>query len=85
MVAFSFRISPACMNPSESIRIRRRTGNSSQVTDGAALVLLARRSAAHRLNLPILARFVSFAVAGVEPEIMGVGPTVAIPRALGKA
>lgn len=60
-------------------------GNSSQVTDGAALVLLARRSAAHRLNLPILGRFVSFAVAGVEPEVMGVGPAVAIPRALAKA
>lgn len=60
-------------------------GNSSQVTDGAALVLMARRSAAMRLNLPILARFVSFAAAGVEPEIMGTGPAVAIPRALTKA
>lgn len=60
-------------------------GNSSQVTDGAALVLLARRSAAIRLKLPILARFVSFAVAGVDPEIMGIGPAVAIPKALEKA
>ncbi|KAL8435965.1 hypothetical protein ACSSS7_002106 [Eimeria intestinalis] len=59
--------------------------NSSQVTDGAALVLLARRSAALRLNLPILARFVSFAVAGVDPEVMGVGPAAAIPQALGGA
>lgn len=60
-------------------------GNSSQVTDGAALVLLARRSAAIRLNLPILARFVSFAVIGVDPEVMGIGPAAAIPRALEKA
>ncbi|KAL8275500.1 hypothetical protein Esti_000451 [Eimeria stiedai] len=61
------------------------TAGNSQVTDGAALVLLARRSAAVRLNLPILARFVSFAVAGVDPEVMGVGPAAAIPKALGKA
>lgn len=60
-------------------------GNSSQVTDGAALVLLARRSAAIKYNLPILGRFVSFAVCGVDPEIMGIGPSIAIPRALEKA
>ncbi|KAL8454814.1 hypothetical protein Emed_000065 [Eimeria media] len=60
-------------------------GNSSQVTDGAALVLLARRSTAIKLNLPIFARFVSFAVAGVDPEVMGVGPAAAIPKALAKA
>ena len=54
------------------------------MTDGAALVLLARRSAALKLQLQILARFVSFAVAGVDPEVMGVGPAVAIPKALGE-
>ncbi|CDI77704.1 acetyl-CoA acyltransferase B, putative [Eimeria acervulina] len=43
------------------------------------------RSAALKLQLPILARFVSFAVAGVDPEVMGVGPAVAIPKALEKA
>ncbi|CAG9320709.1 unnamed protein product [Blepharisma stoltei] len=57
-------------------------GNSSQVTDGAAVVLLASRQAAIENNLPILARFVSFAAVGVPPEIMGVGPAFAIPRAL---
>jgi acetyl-CoA acyltransferase 1 len=60
-------------------------GNSSQVTDGAAAVLLARRSVAQKLGLPILARFVSHAVAGVPPEIMGIGPAYAIPKALEQA
>mmetsp|Transcript_817 Transcript_817/g.1856 ORF Transcript_817/g.1856 Transcript_817/m.1856 type:complete len:430 (+) Transcript_817:65-1354(+) len=60
-------------------------GNSSQVSDGAAMVLLARRSAARQLNLPILARFRSYAVVGVEPSMMGIGPAYAIPAALEKA
>jgi acetyl-CoA acyltransferase 1 len=60
-------------------------GNASQVTDGAALVLLAKRSVAEKLKLPIIARFVSYAVAGVPPEIMGIGPAYAIPVALEKA
>merc|ERR1712137_770145 len=60
-------------------------GNSSQVSDGAALVLLARRSAAKELGLPILARMRSFAVVGVEPKLMGIGPAYAIPAALEKA
>lgn len=57
-------------------------GNSSQVTDGAAVVILARRDVAEKLNLPILGRFLSFAVAGVPPELMGIGPAFAIPMAL---
>lgn len=60
-------------------------GNSSQVSDGGALVLLARRSTAKAMNLPILARFRSFAVTGVDPKVMGIGPAVAIPQALQKA
>lgn len=60
-------------------------GNASQVTEGAAGVLLARRSVAQKLGLPILAKFVSYSVAGVPPEIMGVGPAYAIPEALKKA
>lgn len=59
-------------------------GNSSQTTDGAAVVLVARRSAAKRLGLPIKGRILSFAVAGVPPEIMGIGPAFAIPAALKK-
>lgn len=60
-------------------------GNSSQVTDGAAAVLLARRSVAERLGLPVHGRVVSYAVAGVPPEVMGIGPAFAIPEALKKA
>jgi acetyl-CoA acyltransferase 1 len=46
-------------------------GNASQVSDGAAAVLLMRRSVAQRLNLPILAKFVTSTVVGVPPKIMG--------------
>ena len=46
------------------------------------MVLLARRSTAVRLGLPIKGRMLSFAVAGVPPEIMGIGPAFAIPKAL---
>eukprot|EP00408_Alexandrium_pacificum_P062861 CAMPEP_0171168194 /NCGR_PEP_ID=MMETSP0790-20130122/7586_1 /TAXON_ID=2925 /ORGANISM="Alexandrium catenella, Strain OF101" /LENGTH=427 /DNA_ID=CAMNT_0011633029 /DNA_START=65 /DNA_END=1348 /DNA_ORIENTATION=- len=60
-------------------------GNSSQVSDGASMVLLARRGAAKKLGLPILARMRSYAVVGVDPNLMGIGPAVAIPAALEKA
>jgi acetyl-CoA acyltransferase 1 len=60
-------------------------GNSSQTTDGAAMVLLARRSAAKAMGLPVLARFRSYSVVGVEPKFMGIGPAFAIPAALEKA
>lgn len=59
-------------------------GNSSQVTDGAAAVVLARRSVAEKLGLPILAKFVQYAVKGCPPEVMGIGPAVAIPELLQK-
>lgn len=60
-------------------------GNSSQVTDGASCILLARRDIATKLGCKIYGRIVSFAVAGVPPHIMGIGPAVAIPRALDNA
>ncbi|KAJ8782650.1 hypothetical protein J1605_009969 [Eschrichtius robustus] len=60
-------------------------GNSSQVSDGAAAILLARRSKAEELGLPILGVLRSYAVVGVPPDIMGVGPAYAIPVALQKA
>jgi len=60
-------------------------GNSSQVSDGAAAVLLASRRKAEELGLPILGVFRSYAVVGVRPEIMGIGPAEAIPAALKKA
>jgi acetyl-CoA acyltransferase len=56
-------------------------GNASQMSDGAAAVLLMSEAAVKRYNVRPLARFVSFAVAGVPPEIMGIGPIEAIPRA----
>ena len=59
-------------------------GNSSQVTDGAAVILLTRRDVANKLGCKILGRFLSFAVAGVPPKVMGIGPAYAIPAALQK-
>ena len=60
-------------------------GNSSQTSDGAAAVLVMSRSRAEQLGLKPIARFVSYAVGGVGPEVMGIGPVVAIPKALKKA
>ncbi len=60
-------------------------GNSSQTSDGAAAALVMSESKADELGLKPMARFVSFAVAGVPPEIMGIGPVVAIPKALALA
>ncbi|MEO5629605.1 MAG: acetyl-CoA C-acyltransferase [Thermomonas sp.] len=60
-------------------------GNSSQMSDGAAGVLLASEQAIKDYGLTPLARFVSFSVAGVRPEVMGIGPIEAIPKALKQA
>lgn len=60
-------------------------GNSSQVTDGAAAVLLMTRREAVRRGLPILGIFRSFAAVGVDPAVMGVGPAYAIPEAVKRA
>ncbi len=60
-------------------------GNSSQMSDGAGAVLLASEQAVKDYGLTPLARFVSFSVAGVRPEVMGIGPIEAIPKALKQA
>ena len=60
-------------------------GNSSQVSDGAAATLVMSRAKAESLGLPILGVVRSYAVVGVEPEVMGIGPAKAIPAALAKA
>lgn len=60
-------------------------GNSSQMSDGAAAVMLASEAAVKKYNLQPLAIFRSYAVAGVPPEHMGIGPVVAIPKALKQA
>jgi acetyl-CoA acyltransferase len=57
-------------------------GNSSQMSDGASAVMVMSGDKADELGLKPLARFVSFAVGGVPPELMGIGPIVAIPKAL---
>ena len=60
-------------------------GNSSQMSDGAAFVLVMSEEMVKELNLEPIARLVSFASAGVEPRIMGIGPVKAIPKALKQA
>jgi acetyl-CoA acyltransferase len=57
-------------------------GNSSQRSDGAAAVVVMERGRAEQLGLAPLARFVGFAVGGVGPDVMGIGPLVAIPKVL---
>jgi acetyl-CoA acyltransferase len=57
-------------------------GNASQRSDGAAAVVVMERGEAERRGLTPLARFVGFAVGGVRPEVMGIGPSVAIPKVL---
>ena len=57
-------------------------GNSSQTSDGSAAVLVMSEEKAERLGLEPMARFRSFAVAGVAPELMGIGPVTAVPKAL---
>jgi acetyl-CoA acyltransferase len=59
-------------------------GNSSQVSDGAAAVVLVEMELAKKLGLPILAKFVGFATAGVDPAIMGIGPVPAIKKLFAK-
>lgn len=60
-------------------------GNSSQMSDGAAAVIVMSRSRANELGLQPLAVFRGFSVAGVAPEVMGIGPIAAVPKALNKA
>jgi acetyl-CoA acyltransferase len=60
-------------------------GNSSQTSDGAAVALVLSATRAKELGLKPKARFVSFATGGVPPEVMGIGPVVAIPKALALA
>ena len=60
-------------------------GNSSPLSDGAAVVLVMEREKAEALGLTPILRFVSYGVAGVPPEIMGIGPVKAVPKALERA
>jgi acetyl-CoA acyltransferase len=60
-------------------------GNASQTSDGAAALVLMSRERAEKMGVKPMATFRSFAVAGVPPEIMGVGPAYAVPKALKQA
>jgi len=70
------------LKPVFSVNGTVTAGNSSQMSDGAAAVLLMDREKAEAEGLKPLAKFRSFAVAGVRPEIMGIGPVEAVPKAL---
>jgi acetyl-CoA acyltransferase len=76
------RESLAKLRPVFAARGSVTAGNASQMSDGAGAVVLMSEAALKRYNVEPLARFVSFAVAGVPPEVMGIGPIEAIPRAL---
>jgi len=60
-------------------------GNSSQMSDGAAAMVVMTAERAAQLGIEPLGRLASFATAGVDPEIMGIGPVEAVPKALRKA
>ncbi len=72
----------AKLRPAFKARGTVTAGNSSQMSDGAAAVLLTTPEIADELEVEPLARFLGYAVAGVPPEIMGIGPVQAIPRVL---
>ncbi|RWR06950.1 acetyl-CoA C-acetyltransferase [Siminovitchia fortis] len=73
------------LRPAFSVTGSVTAGNSSQTSDGAAAVMVMDREKAYSIGLEPMLKFRSFAVAGVAPEIMGVGPVAAIPKALGIA
>ncbi|MBT2666496.1 acetyl-CoA C-acetyltransferase [Bacillus sp. ISL-4] len=70
------------LRPAFSVTGSVTAGNSSQTSDGAAAVMVMDREKASSLGLKPMGKFRSFAVAGVPPEIMGIGPIAAIPKAL---
>jgi acetyl-CoA acyltransferase len=75
----------ASLKPVFKVKGTVTAGNSSQTSDGAAALVLMSRERAEAMKLKPMATFRSFAVAGVPPEIMGVGPAYAAPKALKKA
>ena len=75
----------AKLRPAFKVNGTVTAGNASPYSDGAAAVLLMTAERAKQLGLEPLARFITFAAAGVEPDIMGVGPLKAVPKALKRA
>ena len=74
----------AKLKPAFKVNGTVTAGNASPYSDGSAAVVLMRRAAADAAGLKPLARFVTFAVAGVEPDVMGIGPIKAVPKALAR-
>lgn len=72
----------AKLRPAFAVNGTVTAGNASQTSDGAAAVMVMDREKAESLGLKPLGKFRSFAVAGVPPEVMGIGPVAAIPKAL---
>jgi acetyl-CoA acyltransferase len=75
----------ASLKPAFKAKGTVTAGNASQTSDGAAALVLMSRERAEALKLKPLAAFRSFAVAGVPPDVMGIGPAFAVPKALKKA
>lgn len=75
----------AKLRPAFKVKGTVTAGNASPYSDGAAAVLLMTADRAKELGLEPLARFITFATAGVDPDIMGVGPIKAVPKALKRA
>jgi len=75
----------AKLKPAFAARGTVTAGNASQTSDGAAAAVVMSRARAEQLGLKPLATFRAFAVAGVAPEVMGIGPVEAIPKALKRA
>lgn len=72
----------AKLRPAFSIKGSVTAGNASQTSDGAGAVLVMDREEAEKQGLKPMAKFLGFAVGGVPPEVMGIGPIVAVPKAL---
>ncbi len=75
----------AKLRPAFNVKGSVTAGNSSPYSDGSAAVVVMSRNKADELGLKPLARFITFAVAGVEPDVMGIGPAKAVPKALERA
>ncbi len=75
----------AKLKPAFKMKGTVTAGNTSQMSDGAAMLVIMSAKRAGEMNLKPMARFVGFGAAGVDPEVMGLGPTVAIPKVLKKA
>jgi acetyl-CoA acyltransferase len=74
----------AKLRPAFKVKGSVTAGNASPYSDGTAAVVLMRRALADARGIKPLARFVTFAVAGVEPDVMGIGPMKAVPKAFAR-